>query len=288
MKMIIKDQVPPGANPTASSFLADASGLSRTKVKRAMIKGAAWLRKAGRRPMRRIRRATLTVGPGDLLALYYDDQILARSVAGAICIFDNGSYSIWDKPPGMLTQGTLFGDHCSLVRFLETRALPGRKVFLVHRLDREASGLILVAHDKKAAAAFCSAFADGAIEKTYHVTVAGNVEADLGPDGTIEYPLDGKPSRTRFKVLEYDDRQDRSRLLIHLLTGRRHQIRRHFLQAGHPVIGDPRYGRGNKAVSMRLRATGLKFACPLEGSRLSFQHPQLPVYPSWDRQPIAR
>ncbi len=238
--------------------------------------------------MRRIRRATMKLYPGDLAAIYYDPAILERSVPGAVNIFDPGAYSIWDKPPGMLSQGTLFGDHCALVRFAETRTRPNRPVFLVHRIDREASGLIILAHDKNMAAIFSKAFARGTIEKTYQVTVTGNVDKNLGPSGAIELPLDGKTAQTEFQILEYDRDLDRTRLQIKLLTGRRHQIRRHFNKVGHPVVGDPLYGRDNKAHGMRLRASGLKFSCPLNGNLLSFEQTQIPDYPPWVQNEASR
>ncbi len=139
-----------------------------------------------------------------------------------------------------------------------------RDVFLVHRLDREASGLMLIAHTGKAAAALSALFAatDGQkhISKLYRVEVAGQ----LPEQGEITAPLDNKPSLTRYTRLDYDETRKRSTAEVQLITGRKHQIRRHFADSGFPVLGDPAYGTNNKdSRGLQLFAVDLAFTCPL-------------------------
>jgi tRNA pseudouridine32 synthase/23S rRNA pseudouridine746 synthase len=137
-----------------------------------------------------------------------------------------------------------------------------REVFLVHRLDREASGLMLLAHSKVAAAKLSEIFKNNLITKTYLVEVLG----DLGkkdPRGVIDLELDGKPSLTEYEVKSYLTATNTSIVEVVIRTGRLHQIRRHFDMLGFPVIGDPKYGTGNKNTSgMKLSAVSLSFHCP--------------------------
>ena len=85
----------------------------------------------------------------------------------------------------------------------------------------------------------------------------------------IEFELDGKASKTSYKILESfinEDGQDCSRLLVELHTGRLHQIRRHLNMLDHPVLGDPKYGKLNKNSSgMKLKAVRLEFKDPFSG-----------------------
>ena len=104
---------------------------------------------------------------GDRLAFYYDEAILRLRPLSATCIGDQRFYSVWDKPAGLLTQGTRYADHCSLLRQAELHFQGRRKTLPVHRLDREAAGLVIVAHDPKAAAAFSKLFQEKRIEKQY-------------------------------------------------------------------------------------------------------------------------
>lgn len=244
--------------------LAVWSGLPKLRIKKAMAAGAVWLQRPPGR-LHRIRRASAATRAGDLLSLYYDDDIISRIPPEARCVKDFGRYSVWFKPPGLLTQGTRFGDHCSLFRQAELHFNPARVVFLVHRLDREALGLVLLTHDRKAAAGFSAMFQKQSIEKNYQIQVRGNLYA-YRKQGTIDLPLDGRPARTDFSTVDFDERLNQSVVRVRLLTGRFHQIRRHFELLGFPVIGDPRYGQQNKNdQGMRLIAYRLAFTCPLSG-----------------------
>lgn len=246
---------------TVCDLLSEASGLSKSRIKQAMIKGAVWLR-SGKAKQRRIRRATRQIQPTDQLALYYDEGILALKTPGAICIEDFTDYSIWYKPAGLMTQGTLYGDHCALSRHAENYFQPHRNVFIVHRIDRETAGLVLLCHNKKAAALFSRMFQKRKIEKGYDVRVRGKLGHN-GKDGEIDLPLDGKAAVTRYRCMAHDPDIDESRAHVEIITGRMHQIRRHFDMIGHPVVGDPRYGDNNKnRTGLKLIAKSLAFTCP--------------------------
>jgi len=164
-----------------------------------------------------------------------------------------------------MTQGTGCGDHCSLLRGVELFFKNKRNVFLIHRLDREAAGIVLVAHDKEAAAGLSHLFQTRQIVKRYRAKVLGNL-AEKKPKDTIQIPLDGKPAITEYKTISYDPPSNTTRVDIIIQTGRKHQIRRHFEMIGFPVMGDPRYGEGNKNTEgLKLSATALEFECPFSG-----------------------
>ncbi len=244
----------------AGACLTAATGLSRGRVKLAMKQGAVWLRQGKKR--RRIRHAKRTVQPGETLEIYYDEALLTAAPPEAWCLKDGEHYSVWFKPAGLLTQGTLYGDHFSLERKAELHFAKSRHIHPVHRLDRETAGLVILAHHKKSAAALSSLFRDSHIEKIYRAELLGDITAsDVGP--FINSPIDGKEAKTEFVVESVDTEKNTSTVLVRLHTGRLHQIRRHFDAIGHPVMGDPRYGKGNKnRFGLRLAAVRLSFTCP--------------------------
>ncbi len=252
------------SQPTSKNvceLLAQACGLSKTRVKLAMRRGAVWLdRQPGR--SKRLRRATTLVRPGDTINLFYDPEVLDAIPPAADCVLDGHKYSIWFKPAGLMTQGTRYGDHCSLARQVEQHFHPGRPVNIVHRLDREVPGLVLVAHGREAAARFSAMLQKGEIYKEYQVVVLGDLTR-RSTSGWIDQPLDGKSARTFYTVLHDDPVANQSWATVRIETGRLHQIRRHFATIGFPVIGDPRYGKGNKNHSgLRLTACVIAFECP--------------------------
>ena len=240
---------------TAVEALAEAAGLSKSAVKRAMGAGAVWTLEKGRRV--RLRRATRQLPAGVKLWLNYDAELLARTAPPARLLRREKGWSVWFKPPWLLTQGNEWGDHLSLLRQAE-KAL-GRQVWLVHRLDRETAGLVLLAHHRQAAAWLSEQFRQRRVDKGYRAWVHGR----LTGEGVLDAPLDGRPAVTRWRALTYDAGRDWSCVDITLETGRLHQIRRHFAGAGHAVVGDPRYGGGD-AVPLQLVAWRLGFA-PAKG-----------------------
>ncbi|MBV1790036.1 RluA family pseudouridine synthase [Marinobacterium sp. D7] len=254
------------AGTKATDLLAQESGLSRQRIKDAMSKGAVWLKRGRNR--KRLRKATELLRAGDQIQLYYDADLLARNADTPKCLHDAGGYSVWFKPAGVLAQGNDFGDHLSLLRIAELSLEPKRATFPVHRLDRETAGLMLIAHKAGVAAKLSSMFQERQIDKRYRALVLGQ----LAESGSIDTRLDGKPALTRYRAIAYDQTHNQSLADIEIETGRTHQIRRHLSAIGHPVIGDPRYGEGNKnAEGLQLFATALAFTCPIRHQAVSFE-----------------
>lgn len=250
-------------------WLAAQSGLSKRALKEIMIKGAVQLKREGA-ARKRIRRATFELHAGDTVYFNYDPAILAMEPPQPSLIFKCREYSIWYKPPGLLSQGNDWSDHCSLLRVAE-QLLSLQQTFLVHRLDREASGIMLIAHTSHAAAKLSALWQKNQIVKQYKVCVHG----ETPETGEINNPLDGKAACTQYALDYYDADNNCSWLDVTIITGRKHQIRRHLSGAGFPVVGDPQYGdlsqRKLNKNGLQLQAWVLEFNCPFSKTRKRFE-----------------
>ena len=258
------------------AFVAEGSAVSKQKIKQAMQKGCVWLEKTsqqGKPFIQRLRRARKSLQIGEVLHCYYDEKVLETEPPRAELVSDEGDYSIWNKPSGMLSQGSKWGDHCTINRWAEKHLLPERPAFIVHRLDRAANGLIILAHKKKVAQQFARLFQSRDIEKRYQVSVVGdfsslNLNSDKGK--TISEAIDGKPAISHISFLNYDEKSDSSLLDVHIETGRKHQIRKHLAGLGFPVIGDRLYGNDTakeQPLDLQLSSVLLRFNCPVSGQK---------------------
>ena len=124
--------------------------------------------------IQRLRRAKKLLNTKEILHFYYDESVLSSEVAPAVLVKDLGEYSIWNKPSGMLSQGSKWGDHCTINRWAEKNLQPERSAFIVHRLDRAANGLIILAHKKSVANQFSKLFELRQIDKRYQAEVEGD------------------------------------------------------------------------------------------------------------------
>lgn len=154
--------------------------------------------------------------------------------------------------------------------------LVGRRVWVVHRLDRDASGLLLLAKDAATHKSLCALFERRETEKTYLAVVLGPLSGEGVVDAAIREfgsgrsaaAADGKPSLTRWKAL--GAAEGGTHVEARPVTGRRHQLRVHFYTLGHPILGDRLYGKdrpvGGAARLMlhswKLKAGDWDLACP--------------------------
>jgi len=253
-------------NLTAIDILSEHTGFSRQKIKQIMQKGAVWLTQG--QSTRRIRRASKKLTIGQTLHLYYDAHILQQTEYSARLIADEGDYSVWFKPSGMLSQGSKYGDHGAIYRWAETHLQPQRNAFLVHRLDKATSGLIIIAHSKKAAATLSKMFSDRSINKYYKALVQGLPQVPM----SINKPLENKKAITNILSLEQINNSDNSLLDIQILTGRKHQIRQHLSYIKHPVIGDRLYGNAeNDSIDLCLTAYKIIFISPFDNQKKHYE-----------------
>lgn len=257
----------------ALDVLAQHCELSRQKLKEAMRKGAVWLTYEGK--TQRLRRATKMVSKGQTLHLYYNESVLDSIPQTPLLIEDRKDYSVWHKPCGLLSQGSKWGDHCTIMRWAEQNLSPQRNAFSVHRLDRAATGLILVGHSKKTTAQLCDLFQQRVLDKRYLVVVHGEFAQQL----TLDAQVEGKDAISHAQLKAYDKDKNRSLVEIKIETGRKHQIRRHMAGAGHPVVGDRLYGIGDEKEDLQLTAFSLSFICPVQKQAAAFVLPQA-LWPS--------
>jgi tRNA pseudouridine32 synthase/23S rRNA pseudouridine746 synthase len=246
-----------------------ASGLSKQRIKYAMTQGAVWMTRG--RNTRRLRRAKRRLRAGDEVHLYYDEKILAEIPSEPTLIADVGGYSVWNKPRGLRSQGSKWGDHCTVVRWAERNLQPERSAFTVHRLDRAAEGLILVAHSKSIAAALSALFKNREVEKRYRALVAGDFSEQPDPL-RVEQAIDDKAAISEISLVNVIDAGRRSWVDVRIETGRKHQVRRHLAELGHPIIGDRLYGTGEEdGVDLQLTAYLLAFQCPVSDKSVEYR-----------------
>lgn len=246
----------------AASYIARHADLPKSRIKDAMTKGAVWLQNTHGR--RRLRRASVILKVGESIDLFYSPSILTMEPKSPDLIDDRNSYSVWNKPAGLMSGGTRYGDHCSINRVVEKQL--DRPTFLVHRLDRFVWGLMVLAHSKKVAADLSLQFQNRTTMKVYRAIVQGNLTERI----TVDTPLAGKAAKS--VVSPIMTKPDRSLVEISIETGRKHQIRQHLAMIGYPIIGDRQYGSPNEH-GIQLASVALGFTTP-EGDSVKYNLPE--------------
>ncbi len=255
---------------TAVDILGESTDLTKQAIKQAMTKGAVWLTRKNH--TQRIRRADKELKPGDILHIYYDQKVLEQQPDDAVLIADEGLYSIWYKPYGMLSQGSKWGDHCTINRWVEKNLQPQRSAFIVHRLDRAATGLMIIAHRKSTAAYFSRLFQQRQVDKKYQAIVHGKF-----PDyKKLDSQIDDKPALSHVTCLEYDAAMNKSLVEVSIGTGRKHQIRRHLSDVGFPIVGDRLFGNAKDKDEKDLCLTScyLSFVSPVDDAKKIYTLPE--------------
>jgi len=250
--------------------------LSKSEFKQAISKGALWLTPVkNKKQTQRLRRVKKHLLVGDELHFYFNSEVLSTTVPQALLIEDLVDYSVWFKPYGMLSQGSKWSDHCTIARFAQQNLPNERPAFIVHRLDRAATGLILIAHSKKAARALSNMFEFHQLEKHYQIILHGDHRKRSQPD-VIDSDVNGKKARSTFSCLTYDEISKRSLIKVKIDSGRKHQIRIHAASINMPVVGDRLHGVADKGeqCDLQLCAVSLRFVCPLSEQERLFELPE--------------
>ena len=290
--------------------LAARTALSRTRLKALILDGAVT---AGTRT---IRDPGHRVNAGEVIAVRVPTPQPAKPAAEAIAldvVYEDDDIIVIDKPAGLVVHpapghasGTLVNAliaHCGA----SLSGIGGvKRPGIVHRLDKDTSGLLVVAKNDAAHQALAAQFADhgrsGPLQRGYLAIVWG---APKRPKGVIDAPLgrhprsrdkiavraDGRPAVTHWQVLERyqgpNGQPVASLIACRLETGRTHQIRVHLAHIGHPLLGDATYATGFKTKATRLSASArealaalgrqalhaylLAIAHPRRGDRLEFR-----------------
>ena len=174
-----------------------------------------------------------------------------------------------DKPAGMLVHRSP-GARDPVVVMTFVRDLAGEHAYPVHRIDRQTSGIVLVAISLLAAQRLYAAFQKGLVHKSYLALVHGRAD----DQGRVETPLEKIPGLFQSAVTEFETLArcgECSLLRVVPRNGRRHQIRRHLREIGLPIVGDPLYGEEERDRIV-AEITGLG-RMALHAQRLEFPHP---------------
>lgn len=209
-------------------------------------------------------------------------RFLARGLA---ILYEDREILVVDKPAGLLTMGTerekARTAYWALTEYVRKGAAKSRnRIFIVHRLDRETSGVLVFAKTVEAKVGLQRRWDE--TKKRYLAVVHGTCEkraetitsylAENSAHGVYSTadPKKGKWAQTAYTVLK--ETKHLALLDVELLTGRKHQIRVHLADRGHPVVGDKRYGRADRAHRrLALHASSLAFRHPVSGEALTFE-----------------
>lgn len=204
-------------------------------------------------------------------------------------LYEDDSILVIDKPAGLLTIATESERDrtaYAVLRAYLKRKRPSERVFIVHRLDREASGLLVFAKNAEAKERLQAQFEDHSAGRTYIAVVDGYIKLDrfdirsylAENTARLVYSTTntrkGRLAVTHVRVLE---RRPRTSVVeVRLETGRKHQIRVHLAERGHPIVGDEKYG-GSRARRLALHGAALEFRHPHTGRSVRFESPALPL-----------
>lgn len=258
--------------------LASRGGVTRTLAQRALKEEAVLVNGSPARPSRRLE-------PEDVVAGELPVSTVVAPQAEDIPVdvrYADDHLLVISKPPGLVTHPARGHDSGTLVNALLGLGVPlsgdaSIRPGIVHRLDKDTSGLLLVAKDDDTQERLVDAIRRREVERRYLALVrglpgaaTGTIEAPVGRHPTkrrlMAVVATGKPSVTHYSVL--DEADERALLEVTLGTGRTHQIRVHLAHLGHPVLGDRTYG----GFSERTRSIGLERPF-LHAWRLDFFHP---------------
>jgi 23S rRNA pseudouridine955/2504/2580 synthase len=204
---------------------------------------------------------------------------LVETIRSAI-VHEDDNLLVLDKPSGLAVHG---GSGVSFGAIEGLRALrPGESLELVHRLDRDTSGVLLVAKNTSALRTVHALLRDGAFEKRYlalvkdkwelgrkRIDVPLRTDLRVGGERTVKADASGKPSLSEFRPVQFFGKRA-SLMEVAIFTGRTHQIRVHALYAGHPVAGDEKYG--DEDFNGAMKAFGLSRMF-LHAHSVSFEWP---------------
>ncbi len=205
--------------------------------------------------------------------------IFEPTTRGLEPIFETRDFAVYDKPSGVLIHPANRFTEYSLTHELKHRY--GNVANITHRIDKETSGLVIVAKHKEAEKGIKKLFESREVKKSYLAYVKGKVNKKLFIDAPIQKNREfdeiklkvtindeGKSSQTIIEPLVYHDKQDITLIKATPLTGRQHQIRVHMFHVKHPIVGDPIYGvsvktaddylNGRLSEEERVKLTGAK------------------------------
>lgn len=196
-------------------------------------------------------------------------------------IYEDSALLVVSKAPGLLSVPGRGPDKQDCLIHRVQAVYP--EALSVHRLDMGTSGLLVVARGPAMHRELSMLFQERKVAKRYIAIVDGRLQANTGeislplicdwpnrPRQKVDHEI-GKPSMTRYRLLNYDARTNSSRVELEPITGRSHQLRVHLAELGHPILGDELYGSESSAPRLLLHATMLSFPLPGTNETLTFE-----------------
>jgi 23S rRNA pseudouridine1911/1915/1917 synthase len=223
--------------------------------------------------------------PGDLVTIQTFKAPETKDYPGMTIVYEDEHLVVIDKHAGMLSISTDGKRQMTVYSLLSShvkKQLSKNKVFVVHRLDRETSGLMVYAKNQVVKSKLQENWQSTVIERTYLAIVEGKPER---PDGVItsylkessalkvyssQNPEDGQWAVTHYRTMKSSDKF--TMLKVNLETGRKNQIRVHMQDIGHPIVGDVKYGSKIDPIErLGLHAWVLSFIHPVTGKNMRFE-----------------
>lgn len=253
-------------------------GISRSAARRLIDDGSLVVSEEAASPSYRVRS-------GDRVEAEVPDEEPKPENIPVPVVFEDAGILVVDKPPGLVVHPGAGNPDGTLVNALLDRGISGGRdpvrPGVVHRLDRDTSGLMVLAKGEPAYERLVEMMAARVVSRVYRAVVVGE---GLPETGTVDSPVGqdpdnptlmtagvGKPAVTHFEVLE--EAAGHEMLRVTLETGRTHQIRVHLSAIGYPVYADPLYGVPVPGERLWLHAERLVFAHPINGESLKFEAP---------------
>lgn len=225
--------------------------------------------------------------PGHTVAIRKDKTPEAPPMAGLTILHEDADLIVIHKDAGLLSVASPQAHENELTAYKQLTAHvrignPKNRIFIVHRLDRDTSGVMMFAKSERVQQALQNSWQDTVKERTYVALVeglvkkqAGTISSWLKESSTLKmysspYPNDGQHAVTHYKVIQSN--RSFSLLEVQLETGRKNQIRVHMQDMGHPIAGDKKYGSTTKPMNrLGLHARVLAFIHPTTGELMRFE-----------------
>jgi 23S rRNA pseudouridine1911/1915/1917 synthase len=221
---------------------------------------------------------------GQKVILNYGYNPTKTSYTGLKIVFEDDYLIVIEKQPGLLSIASNTEREQTAYNILRSHVKnknPMNKIFILHRIDRETSGLMMFAKDAEVQKKMQHNWDETVTDRSYIALVEGVVEEDAGTISgylkeskafkmhSVHNPGDGVLAITHFKVLKRNRKY--SLLEVELETGRKNQIRAHMQEFGHPIVGDRKYGaKDNPIKRIGLHAHSLSFIHPVTGDEMKF------------------
>jgi 23S rRNA pseudouridine1911/1915/1917 synthase len=260
-------------------LLEQLSSLGRNSVKNLLARGQVSVNDKA------VTAYNYRLQPGHIVAIDKKNTSDETPLLGLTILHEDEDIIVIQKDAGLLSIASPQEQEITAYRQLTTHVRsvkPTNRIFVVHRLDRDTSGVMMFAKNENAQQILQNSWQDMVKERTYIALVEGKVKKTEGSisswlkeSKTLKmysspYPNDGQHAITHFKVIQSNS--NFSLLDIHLETGRKNQIRVHMEDLGHPIVGDKKYGSKTKAIGrLGLHARVLAFIHPIKGNLLRFE-----------------